>query len=67
MVTLARVTLVFRLNIVGLTLTVVSTIAIELLKDKEWQTWFQSQPFRASRIQQRRHLVQQADATHAAP
>ncbi|MDH6168255.1 hypothetical protein M2282_003406 [Variovorax boronicumulans] len=50
MVTLTRVTLVFRLNIIGLTLTAVSTVAIELLKDKEWQTWFQSQPFRASKF-----------------
>ena len=46
----ASLALVLRLNVVGLTLTAVSTIAIELLKDKEWQTWFQSQPFRVSRF-----------------
>jgi hypothetical protein len=40
---------VCRLNIVGLTLTAVSIIAIELIKDKEWQAWFQSQPFRTAK------------------
>ena len=48
MVTLARVTLVFRLNLVGIVITAVSTVAIEILKDKEWQTWFQAQPFRTA-------------------
>lgn len=33
-------------NLVGLVLTVASTAAIEMLKDKEWQAWFKSQPFR---------------------
>ena len=33
-------------NLVGLVLTVASTVAIEMLRDKEWQAWFKSQPFR---------------------
>jgi hypothetical protein len=48
MATLEAVTLIFRLNFVGLTLTVASTVIIEMLKDKEWQNWFQSQPFRTA-------------------
>lgn len=44
------VTLVFRLNLVGMVVTVVSTVAIEMLKDKEWQNWFQSQPFRTAKF-----------------
>ena len=46
MTTLRYATLVVRLNLVGIVITVVSTVAIEMLKPKLWQDWFRAQPFR---------------------
>ncbi|WP_052321626.1 T6SS effector BTH_I2691 family protein [Ralstonia sp. A12] len=46
MVTIEMATLVARLNMVGIVVTVVATIAIETLKPKLWQDWFRAQPFR---------------------
>ncbi|PZQ71723.1 MAG: hypothetical protein DI563_17150 [Variovorax paradoxus] len=45
MTTLKCVRLVAGLNIAGLVVIGVSTFAIEMLKDKEWQAWFKAQPF----------------------
>lgn len=47
---LAAVRLITSLNLAGLVITVVSTVAIEMLKDKEWQSWFKSQPFRIEKF-----------------
>lgn len=44
--TIYLATLVGRLNLVGIVLTVVSTIAIEMLKPKLWEDWLRAQPFR---------------------
>ncbi len=48
--TLTAVRLVTSMNLAGLVITVVSTVAVEMLKDKEWQSWFKSQPFRIEKF-----------------
>jgi hypothetical protein len=49
MITIEWATVIARLNLVGIVLTVASTIAIEVLKPKLWQDWFRAQPFRTDR------------------
>jgi hypothetical protein len=49
MLTVRMATLVARLNLVGIIITVAATIAIEMLKPKLWEDWFRAQPFRSDK------------------